>query len=496
MLSVVSQKIIEMPVGSEYENVNTHDITESISIGLGTANNHSLATTGIALGPRIFGSNDTTEKMSLDGAVLIGSDIYQAANGNHSAEGSVVIGESAGGVVPGARNVIIGASAASELTSGTDNVVLGYSAGDESQVGFSSVIVGASAARSHRLNDANHTVSTGCVIVGKDCGRSNTSSDVARTIGTNTILMNCGAFATSDQDPPADSICIGRDTLSKLVSSTTGQICLGNEAVHNTMLLNTNQSITLRCDSLDNIAMTGTSTTIRNSGTADSHAISLLCGSAARVLFTRVAFRVEGVPITHNGYVTDFNGKSIRGVGSSYWVSGASNIATPTEKRRLVVLPNQAVAADDSGTRGTNAFDDASGDDSLMPSERSAAAAQLIAGTRVATASELYVFFQRPPDGWKCTGARLELLNKVTNAAVSRQIEIFSRSFLTTIDSDPTNSDYLTIHVNQSLDRQTGTDVSFSTAWTPSTTDYLVAHIANGSSNNVFMGGYLQIERV
>jgi len=484
-----------MPVGSEYQNVNTHDITESISIGLGTVGSHDEQSSGVALGARIYGSN-TAEKLSLQGGVLIGSDIYpNATSSNHSVEGSVVIGCESGGLGGGVRNVIVGSDAASQLSGQTDNVVLGYSAANRSVIGFNTVLIGASAGRSHRLNNSDHTLSTGSVIIGKDCARSLATSG-ARTIGSNATLLNCGSFSTSDSDPGADCICIGRGTLSELVGSTTGEIVIGNGAVHNTCLISTDQSITLKTDSLSNISTTGTSTTIRNLGTADSHSISLLCGSASRVVFSRIAFRLEGVPITHDGVATDLSGKSIRNVGSSYWVSGASNVTPSTEKRRLVVLPNQAMASDDSATRSMNAYDDGEGDDSLLPSERSATAARLLAGARVATGSEMYVFFQRPPIGWKCIGARLELLSKSSNAASSKQIEIFSRSYLTAIDSDPTNSDYLTIHVNQSLDKRTCTDVAFTTAWTPGPTDYLVGHISDGSSNNTFMGGYLEIERI
>lgn len=431
-----------------------------------------------------------------NGGILIGQNLFPQATESNSVQDCVVIGSDIGSQ-PAPRNVLLGSGVANKLSSGmTDNCVMGDSALNEADSFVSCVVIGASAARKHRMNSYHHTVGSGCTIIGTDCARNTSSTNVTRTIGANSTLINTGSFSSAGVDPPADSICIGRSTLSKLVSSTTGQICIGNEGVHNTAIINTDQSIILRTDSLNNVETTATSTIIRNLGTTDTHSISLLCGAAARLTFTRIAFRLEGTPMAHDGYCTDFSGKSIRGVGNSYWVSGASNIAIPTEKRRLVVLPNQVVAADDSTTRQMAAYDEEGSNDTLMPSERAAAVAQMLGGMRVATAAEMYVFFQRPPDGWKCVGARLELLNKSTSSSSSKQIEIFSRSFLTTIDSDPTNSDYLTIHVNQSLDRRTCSDVIFTTAWTPGPTDYLVGHIGAGSSNSVFIGGYLEIERI
>jgi hypothetical protein len=173
------------------------------------------------------------------------------------------------------------------------------------------------------------------------------------------------------------------------------------------------------------------------------------------------------------------------------------DISSPTEKRRMIITPNQAMASDDSSTRSMNVYDGAEGvDDALMPSQHSAVDARMIGGTRVATGSEIYVYFERPPIGWKCTAARLELFNKSSNAASSKKIEIFSRSYITTVDASPSNSDYLTIHVNQALDKRTCTDVTFTVAWTPTSTNYLVGHITAGSSNSIFMGGWVQIERI
>ncbi len=478
---------------------NSSDIDASVSIGLGTKGIHALTSSGVAIGQNVYGSNSPTTLLNLDKSVLIGSEIFPAATTTGGLGESVVIGSDIGDQTASCsgnlRNIIIGSQSSTTMASNhTDNIIIGSESLKGTTFSDGVVVLGSSAARAHAETGATF-VQANAVIIGNGCGRNNTTT--TRSIGSSSVLIGCGEFSSGDSAVvPIDSVAIGRGSLSNFSGGGTGQICIGGSN-HNTCLIDTDLSTTLRTDSLNNVTTTPTSTTIANLGGADAHVITLLSGSACRVDFTRIGFKMQDVPVLHNHHMTDFDGKSIRGVGSSYWVSGQSNISSPTEKRRMIITPNQAMASDDSSTRSMNVYDGGEGvDDALMPSQHSAVNARMIGGTRVATGSEIYVYFERPPIGWKCTAARLELFNKSSNAASSKKIEIFSRSYITTVDASPSNSDYLTIHVNQALDKRTCTDVTFTVAWTPTSTSYLVGHITAGSPNSIFMGGWVQIERI
>lgn len=489
-----------MPVGSEYENTNRHDVDASISIGLGTAGAHTTATSGVAIGQNVYGG-DTATQLPLESSVLIGTDIFPGATSSHSIENSIVIGSGVGSSgVPGQRNVIVGSDAATDFSLSTDTVILGYSAANRAIANSEVVLIGGSAGRKHRLNDENHTIGYGSVLIGKDSGRNTDSADVQRTIGTNSTLLNTGAFLTADQDPTADTIAIGRGSLSLLTSGgTTGQICIGG-VHHKTAIIDTDTSITLRTDSLNNITTTPTSTTISNIGSSDTHSTTLQCGSVSSVVHTRLGVKITDAALQTNRYITDHNGRSFM-AGSSYWKSGRSDIATPDEVRRMVLSPNTVLADDDTASRSIVVFDGQSSDaDGIYPSQHSAIASRMLGGTRVATNDELYVYFPRPPSGWKAVGCRLQVFSSSNLSESTRRVEIFSRKWDTSVDATPTNSDHLTIHVNQSLNRTTCTDITFTVPWIPSTTagsgDYLVGYISTGSSANTYMGGYMDIERV
>ena len=468
-------------------NENTHDIDGSISIGLGTTGIHALSSSGVAIGQNVYGSDAPSSLLNLDKSVLIGSEIFPGASTSGGLGSSIIIGADIGS--PGSacsgnlRNTIIGHASATLMANGSaDNVIVGTESLNRTAIGSGVVAIGASVGRGHATSGGT-IVSSNSILIGKECARNNTTA--LRIVGESSMLLGCGEFVSGDVSPPADCVCLGRGSLSNVVANTMGQICIGSSN-HNTCILETDTSIQLRT----------TSTFISNAGNADTHATTFLCGLASQIVYSRLGFKMLDVAIQTNRHITDHDGKSL-GVGNSFWLSGRSDITSPTEKRRMIVRPNQVVAADDSSTRSLVAYDGFDGsDDTLMPSERTAADARMIAGTRIATSSEMYVYFERPPDGWKCVGCRLDLFNKGSATVTSKQIEIFSRKYLTTANASPTNADHLTIHVDQSLDRRTSVDVPFTVHWTPSYNDYLVGHISNGSSSLIFMGGYLDIERI
>ena len=193
----------------------------------------------------------------------------------------------------------------------------------------------------------------------------------------------------------------------------------------------------------------------------------------------------------HNGYCTDMDGKSIRGVGNSYWVSGASNIATPTEIRRINIQPSAFLSDDDSSTRSMQVYAMETGAE-LFPSESTGiTGVNGIGGVRVQTSSDSYVYLPPPPSGWKAIGCRLEMYDRSTQASKGVVLEVFSRNI------NPNNA-AITIHVNKSALQNTGTDVSFSTHYVPSAAGdtYLMAYVGSGSASHVYTGGWMSISRV
>lgn len=255
------------------------------------------------------------------------------------------------------------------------------------------------------------------------------------------------------------------------------------------------ESIKLKTASSTNVELTPTSTFLFNSGTTDTDSTTLLCGVTSSIEHTRLGVKISGAAIQMNRHITDHNGKSVTGVGSSFWLSGRSDVGFPTEKRRIIVGPNIMVADDDSSTRSAIVFA-GDGPDNFAPSQLDAADARMLGGTRIATSSEMYLYLPRPPDGWKVVGCRVETFNKSSVAIHSTKIEVFSRRYITSVSTPPSNSDHLTIHVDQALDKRTCVDVPFTVAWVPSYDDYLVCFVSSGSANVVYMGGYIDIQRI
>ena len=478
-------------------NSNRSDIDTSLSIGLGTKGIHALTSSGVAIGQNVYGSDSPTTLLNLDKSVLIGSEIFPAATTTGGLGESVVIGSDIGDQTASCsgnlRNIIIGSQSSTIMASNhTDNIIIGSESLKGTTFSDGVVVLGSSAARAHAETGATF-VQANAVIIGNGCGRNNTTT--TRSIGLSSVLIGCGEFSSGDSAVvPIDSVAIGRGSLSNFSGGGTGQICIGGSN-HNTCLIDTDLSTTLRTDSLNNVTTTPTSTTIANLGGADAHVITLLSGSACRVDFTRIGFKMQDVPVLHNHHMTDFDGKSITGVGSSFWLSGRSDISSPTEKRRIIVGPDATVIDDDSSTRGAIVYQ-GEGPDNFAPSEQSAADARALGGTRCATNSEMFIYFPRPPYGWKVVGCRVDVFNKSNASSSSKQIEVFSRRYITTVDASPSNSDHLTIHVDQALDRRSNVDVPFTVAWVPSYNDYLICFIASGNANAIYLGGYIDIERV
>ena len=116
---------------------------------------------------------------------------------------------------------------------------------------------------------------TGAVIIGRNACRNN--SDAAFAIGSNAIIIGTGPV-DGHTAPTDDSITIGRDVCVNS-ATTTGQIKLSTQSVHNTSTVDVDQSIKLSTDSLVNMEGTPTSTTLRATDFATTRKVSLECGS-------------------------------------------------------------------------------------------------------------------------------------------------------------------------------------------------------------------------
>lgn len=495
-ITVDSQGRITTAISGE-NTTNSHDIDGAISIGLNTAGSHTTADPGVAIGQRVLGSDNTT-LLSLEKSVLIGSDIFPAATTSHSIEDSVVIGNNIGtatGAAPGQRNVLIGSSCATNLNQNSECVILGASAGKSANILSGTTVVGGSAGRKHSINTNTHTVSGGAILIGQNCGR-NESSNNTRTIGIDSVLVGCGSFTASDANPPQNSVCVGKGSMSLLQNNTTGQICLGGSN-YNSCLIDTYTCTTLRTDSLDNLRTSSTSTILSCAGTADTHVIAQLAGGVARVDFTRIAYKFTNVPVVTNRHITDHQGKSICGVGNSYWVSGASNILSPDEVRRITLTPNMVVPEDDTTSKSIiSVGGTAPTTDNEAPSNVTASNARVLGAARVGGVSNMLVYLPRPPQGWKATSLYISLFDRDSLTLSSSDIEVFSRNYITTQSASPAVSDHLTIHVDIDLGKKSNSVVPLTVPYTPTGDDYLVAYISESDNNLCFVGGYLDIERV
>jgi len=486
----------KMPSGFDHVNTNSHDIDGAISIGLGTAGHHTTVDAGVAIGQRVLGSDSPTTKLPLESSVLIGSDIFPAATTSNSIEDSVVIGSRIGndGAVPGVRNVLIGSDTVSKFNQATDCVIVGESAGNSADILSGTTIIGGSAGRKHKNNDNTHTVGGGSIVLGRNCARNESSNNVTRTIGTDSILVGCGSFATSDANPPTRSLCLGKGSMSLLQNNTTGQICVGG-ANYNTCLIDTDTRCTIRTDSLDNLRTSSTSTILSAAGTADTHVITQMVG-IARCDFTRIGYKLSGVSLLTNRYITDHDGKSIAGIGNSYWVSGASNIPSPNEVRRITITPNMVVPEDDTTSKSlVSVGGTAPTGDNEAPSNVTASDARNIGAARVGGSANMLVYLPRPCQGWRVTSLYLSVYDRGTLSALSSDIEVFSRNYDTTPSASPSVSDHLTIHVDIDLGKKTNTIVPLTVPYTPANGDYLVAYLSAADNDICLVGGYIDIER-
>ena len=472
-----------------------HDIADSISIGLGTVGQHDNAIdSGVAIGQRVL-PNAT----SLEGAVLIGSDIFPNSTSSNTITDSVYIGHSIGtNGSPGPRNVIIGATAATNLNQATDTVIVGEACGERAIINSTCVIIGASAARKHRFNTQTHQLGGGSLCLGKDCARNESSSNVERLIGADCTLLNCGSFLSTDQTPPNDTIAIGRGSLSKVNFGVSGQICLGGQN-HNTFLVDVDQSIKLVTDSLVNVETTPTSTTIRATDTAETHKVSLVCGSKTASL-NSVGLTVNCPILTSNGVICDGDGKSLFGIGSSKWISGRSDAKAgePIETRRVAIGPSAYFADDDSTTRSVNLYSGEGSSDSLFPREVSASDARAYGGARVSNASESFVVIDPSsiPHGWKVTALYISFYSKTNLSAQNKTIEVFSRTREFAASATPLNSDHIILHKSGADGATANSHITLVPHFVPQGTNTLYAFLSVGSTHSVFLGGYYNIQRI
>ena len=484
-------------------NTNTSDVDSCVSIGKDTAGRHLKTSGGVAIGQAVYGTSHTSD-LDLDASVLIGKNVFPIAAVDGLAEDTIAIGKDICTTTYNQTvndSVLIGSECCTTLTEGKNTVIGAHALKNASNVANYVTAVGFGAGQ-----DCTG-VGTGAVIIGRNACRNNSSG--AFTIGSNAIIIGTGPV-DGHTAPTADSITIGRDVCVDS-ASTTGQIKIGTQSVHNTFVVDVDQSTKLVTDSLVNVEGTATSTTLRATDASASHSVSLKCGNNKTVALNNVGLTVNCPLLTSNGILCDSDGKTLVGAGDSVWLSGSclpgaaavetrvSRILPPDvsvdSSHAAVLLNPQAVASVVSPLVATNAQD-----------------GNLVFASRLGIASNeffIYVRESQVPIGWKIVGFRVNIAKRTFSSSnavlpVAVQTALFSRTTSMTV---PINSmtdtgkatDFATEHFNSGVGVSGSNmyiDVANSGTVYNSTYDsYAVIWIGLSLNTMAFCSGEIHIQR-
>lgn len=480
-----------MPTGFSILNTNTSDTDTCVSIGQGTAGRHLKTSSGVAIGQTIYGASHTSD-LDLDNGVLIGKNVFPIAGVNGLSSDTVAIGRN---ICTSTYNqtvddsVIIGAESCTNLEEGKTVAVGAHVLKNATNVANYVTAVGFGCAQ-----DCT-SVGTGAVIIGRNACRNNSSG--AFTIGSNAIVIGSGPV-DGHTAPTSDSVTIGRDVCVDS-ATTTGQIKIGTQSVHNTFTADVDQSIKLITDSLVNLEGTPTSTTISATDASTSHSVRLRCGNNKTLSLNNVGLTLNCPIMLPDGIICSADGKSYMRDGS-YWASGSA--LDGTELRHVIVgHPNFGIDSSHhsvvqapygvSVTTGStidplNSLSTTKDDYSLYMSRLSA------------HANEMHIMLPSIAEGWQVIRYKV-LANVRQNNTTSPPLLLNARSvFYSRTMANTGTSNRANAYVSSHVDATNGTNVfvSLNTPFVGSKDFFGVIFLPFTSADSMVLACILEIERV